>query len=95
MVLSVDPRSSTILENQEDPVVVWKKLADQFEKKTRATSLDLRHKLHSIRLKGGDSTQEHIKAMTELFYSLSVAGENDSEEDQVVYHLACQMTIVY
>ena len=81
-------RSFTILEIQEDQsVVVWKKL-DQFEKKTWATRLDLLYKLHPMRLKGGDSAQEHIKAMTELFDSLSVAGENVSEEDRVVYLLA-------
>ena len=67
---------------------MWKKLADQFEKKTWATRLDLRRKLHSMRLKGGDSAQEHIKAMTELFDSLSVAGEPVSGEDRVVYFLA-------
>ena len=72
----------------EDPVVVWKKLADQFEKKTWATRLDLRLKLHSLRLKDGDSVQEHIKIMTELFDALSVAGETVSEEDRVVYLLA-------
>ena len=68
---------------------MWKKLADQFEKKTWATRLDSRRKLHSMRSKGGgDSAQEHIKAMTELFDWLSVAGETVSEEDQVVYLLA-------
>ena len=60
---------------------MWKKLADQFEKKTWATRLDLHRKLHSMRLKGGDPAQEHIKAMMELFDSLSVAGETVSEED--------------
>ena len=32
--------------------------------------------------------QEHIKAMTEIFYSLSVVGDAVSEEDRVVYLLA-------
>ena len=41
-----------------------------------------------MRLKEGDSAQEHIKAMTELVDSLSVAGETVSEEDRVVYLLA-------
>ena len=60
VVLSVHPSILYLIGNPEDPVVVWKKLADQFEKKTWATRLDLRHKLHSMRLKGGDFTQEHI-----------------------------------
>lgn len=88
VVLSVDPSLLYRIGNPEDPVVVWKKLADQFEKRTWATRLDLRRKLHSLRLKDGDSAQDHIKVMTELFDSLAVAGETVSEEDRVVYLLA-------
>ena len=88
IVLSVDTSLLYLVGNPEDPVVVWRKLADQFEKKTWATRLDLRRKLHSLRLKDGDSAQDHIKVMTELFDALSVAGETVSEEDRVVYLLA-------
>ena len=88
VVLSVDTSLLYLLGDPEDPVVVWKKLADQFEKKTWATRLDLRCKLHSLRLNDGDSVQEHIKIMTELFDTLSVAEETVSEEDRVVYLLA-------
>ena len=41
-----------------------------------------------MRLKDGDSAQEHIKTMTELFDALAVAGEMVSDEDRVVYLLA-------
>ena len=34
VVLSVDPSILYIIGNPEDPVVVWKKLANQYEKKT-------------------------------------------------------------
>ena len=61
VVLSVDTSLLYLIGNPEDPVDVWKKLAGQFEKKTWATRLDLRRKLHSLRLKDGDSAQEHIK----------------------------------
>ena len=88
VVLSVDTSLLYLVGNPEDPTVVWKKLADQFEKKTWATRLDLCRKLHSLRLKDGDSVQEHIKVMTELFDALSVTGETISEEDRVVYLLA-------
>ena len=77
-----------LISDPTDPVVVWGKLAGQFEKKTWATRLDLRRKLHSLQLKDGESAQSHIKVMTELFDSLSVAGETVSEEDCVVYLLA-------
>ena len=88
VVLSVNTSLLYLVGDPEDPVVVWKKLADQFEKKTWATRLDLRRKLHSLRLNDGDSVQEHVRIMTELFDTLSVAGETVSEEDRVVYLLA-------
>ena len=88
IVLSVDTALLYLISNPEDPAGVWKKLANQFEKKTWATRLDLRRRLHSMRLKDGDSAQEHIKTMTELFDALAVAGEMVSDEDRVVYLLA-------
>ena len=77
----MDPSLLYLIGNPENPVVIWKKLADQFEKKTWATRLDLRRKLHSLRLKDGESAQEHIKAMVELFDALSVAGETIKDKD--------------
>lgn len=88
VVLLVGTSLLCLVGDPEDPVVVWKKLADQFEKKMWGTRLDLSHKLHSLRLKNGDLAQEHIKVMTELLDALSVTGETVSEEDKVVYLLA-------
>lgn len=87
VVLSVDTSLLYLIGDPVDPVVVCQ-LADQFEKKTWATRLDLRRKLHSLLLKDGGSAQGHINAMTEIFDSLSVAGETISEEVRVVYLLA-------
>ena len=70
-----------------DPVAVWKKLIDQFQKKTWANKLELRRKLYSLRLKDGESVQEHIKAMTELFDALAVMDSPVSDEDKVVHLL--------
>ena len=88
IVLSVDPALLYLIGDPEDPVTVWKKLADQFQKKTWATKLELRRKLHSLRLKDGDSVQEHVKAMIEVFDGLSVAGDPVSDEDRTVHLLA-------
>jgi len=88
IVLSVDTSLLHLINDPTDPVVVWGKLAGQFEKKTWATRLDLRCKLHSLQLKDGESAQTHIKVMVELFDSLCVAGETVSEKDRVVYLLA-------
>ena len=43
-----------------DPVVVWKTLADQFQRKTWANKLELKRKLFSMRLaEGGLNARPH------------------------------------
>ena len=88
IVLSVVPALLYLIGDPECPVMVWKKLADQFQKKSWANKLELRWKLYSLRLKEGESVQKHIKSMTETFESLSVIGDPMSDEDRVVYLLA-------
>ena len=88
IVLAVDPSLLYLLGDPQNPVDVWKKLKDQFQKKTWANKLVLKRRLHSLRLKEGSSVQTHIKSMTELFNDLAVIGEDTSEEDRVVYLLA-------
>ena len=72
IVLSVDTALLYLIGNPEHPAAVWKTLAYQFEKKTWATRLDFHQKLHSMRLKDGNSAQEHIKTMMELFDALQL-----------------------
>lgn len=88
IVLSVAPSLLYLIGDPEDPVVVWEKLADQFQKKTWANKLALRRKLYSLRLKDGDSVQKHVKAMIEIFDGLAAAGGPVDEEDRVVHLLA-------
>ena len=88
IVLSVEPSLLYLIGDPEDPITVWKKLGNQFEKKTWANKLELRRRLYSLRLKDGDPVQEHVKNMTEVFDSLSVVGDPISEEDRVVHLLA-------
>ena len=88
IVLSVEPSLLYLIGDPEDPIIVWQKLADQFQKKTWANKLELRRKLYALRLRDGDSVQEHIKAMTEVFDALSVVGDPVPEEDRVVHLLA-------
>ena len=64
IVLSVDPSLLYLIGDPEDPIVVWKKLSDQFQKKSWATKLESRRK--SLRLKGGDSVQEYIQQQKSL-----------------------------
>lgn len=90
IVLSVDPSLLYLLGEPEDPGTVWKKLADQFQKKTWSSNykLALKRRLNNLRLKEGESVQKHVKAMTELFKELSVSGAPMEEEDKVVTLLA-------
>ena len=85
---SVDPSLLYLLGDPEDPVAVWKKLSDQFQKKTWANKLSLRRRLNNLRLKDGDSMSNHIKAMTEIFNELAVIGAAMEDEDKVVTLLA-------
>ena len=50
---TVEPSLLYLIGDPEDPIAVWKKLGDQFQKKTWVNKLELRRKLHSLRL------QEH------------------------------------
>ena len=70
-----------------DPTAVWEKLSTQFQKKTWANKLALHWWLHSPQLKEGQSVQEHVKALTEIFNELFVIGDNIDDEDRVVYLL--------
>ena len=72
----------------ENPVTVWRKLADQFQKKMWPNKLALHRKLYSLRLKDGDSVQDHVRLMTEIFNELIVVGVEMDEEDKVVHLLA-------
>ena len=86
--LSVDPALLYLMDGIDDPKEAWKKLHDQYCKKTWANKLELRKKLHYLRLSEGGSVQDHIKEMTEVFQSLAEMDSPLTEEDKVVYLLA-------
>ena len=88
IVLAVQTSLLYFIGDPEDPVIVWKKLADQFQKKTWANKLALRRRLYSLKMKAGKSVQEHVKAMTEIFEELSIIGDSIDDEDRVIHLLA-------
>ena len=45
----------------KDPQAVWTKLEEQFQRKTWANKLQLRRKLFALKLKEGESVNNHIK----------------------------------
>ena len=59
IVLSVDPALLYLIGDPEDPTKVWKKLSDQFQKKTWANKLALRRKLYSLRLRGSENRDRY------------------------------------
>ena len=87
IVLAVEPSLLHLIGDPKDPIVEWKKLQDEFQKKTWANKLALQWKLHPLQLKDGNSVQDHIKAMIELFNELAIVGDVIEEEDRVVYLL--------
>ena len=84
IVLSVEPALLYLLGDPDDPVAVWKTLSDQFQKKTWANKLQLRKRLYPLKLREGDSVQEHVRKLTEIFDELAVIGSPVEEEDRVV-----------
>ena len=87
IVLGVEPSLLYLLGDPEDPELVWKKLASQFQKSSWANKLSLRSKLHDAKLKKGEPIQPHIKSMIETFEELAVIGYPIEEEDKVVHLL--------
>ncbi len=88
LVLSVDTSLLYLIADLDQPKDVWTKLKEQFCKKTWGNKLELRRKLHSLRLNEGDSVQVYMKEMTELFSQLADIDSPLTEEDKVVYLLA-------
>ena len=85
IVLAVDTTLLYLLGSEpKDPVVVWKKLADQYQAKTWANKLSLRRKLFGLRLSENQPVQDHIKSMVEIFDELAIIGCPVEEEDRVV-----------
>ena len=85
IVLAIEPSLLYLLEDPQDPTVV---LEGHYQKKTLANILALRRRLYSLKLGEGESMQDHIKRITEIFGDLSIVGDEISNEDRVVHLLA-------
>ena len=88
IVLAVETSLLYLLGDPQDPMEVWNKLCDQFQKKTWANKLTLRRRLYSLKLKDGEPVQGHIKQIVEIFEELAVIGQPIEEEDRVVHILS-------
>ena len=88
IVLAVSPTLLYLLGVEpEDPMEVWDKLANQFQKNSWSNKMSLRRKLSSLRPKRNEPIQEYVKAVTELFDELAVIGYPVEEEERVTHLL--------
>lgn len=53
-----------------------------------ANKLRLKKKLYSMKLKHGESLQDHLKAFIEIYEELTIVGEAMNDEDRVIHLLA-------
>ena len=75
IVLSVDPTLLPLLGLDPDSqVVVWKNLADQFQKNTWVKELSPKRRLYNLKLKARQLIQKHVKMLTEILVELSIIG---------------------
>ena len=88
IILEIQQNFLYLLGDPTDPVVVWTKLENTFQRKTWSNKLRLRKKLYSLKLRDGDCMQQHLKTFMELFDELSVVGDAVEEEDRVINMLA-------
>ena len=88
IVLSVDPSLLYLLEDPTDPSLVWTKLSSIFQKKSWANKLSLKKRLYKLKLRAGDSLQQHLKTFVETFAELAVVGDAAQDEDKVICLLA-------
>lgn len=93
IVLSIKPELHYLVGREpEDPVAVWKLLADHFEQKTWGNQYELWKRLFSMQkmkeVRDGGSVNEHLKSLQEIFDSLAVLEDPVTENKQVMFILA-------
>ena len=89
IVLNINPSLLWVVPpDEEDPVVIWNKLKNMFQKDTFANKRELRKKLCTARLAEEGSATDHIKCLTQIFDELAVIDAAVDEEDKVTYLLS-------
>ncbi|KAF2359199.1 Zinc finger CCHC-type [Trinorchestia longiramus] len=88
IVLEVDQSQLYLLGEPTDPVEVWRKFQNTFQKKSWANKLRLKKKLFNMKLKNGQNLQDHLKVFVELFEELAIIGDAMVEEERVIILLS-------
>ena len=86
IVLSIDTSMLYLLGEPKDPIEVWRKLENQFQKNW-INKLILSRELYMLHLEPGKSVQDYVKEMTEIFNDLTVIGAPLDDADKVVHLL--------
>ncbi|KAF2347659.1 Integrase catalytic core [Trinorchestia longiramus] len=74
--------------NPTDPVEVWRKLQNTFQKKSWANKFRLKKKLFNMKLENGQNLQDHLKVCVKLFEELAIIGDPMEEEERVIILLS-------
>ena len=88
IVLSISPSLLYLIGDPNDPVIVWKKLENHFQKSSWSNQLSLRKKLYSLKLSSDGCLESHVKTLTEIFDSLTAVGDELKERDRVIILLS-------
>ncbi|KAF2345871.1 Zinc finger CCHC-type [Trinorchestia longiramus] len=88
IVLGVDQSQLYLLGDLTDPVEVWRKLQNTFQKKSWANKFRLKKKLFNRKLENGQNLQDHLKVCVELFEELDIIGDAMKEEERVIILLS-------
>ena len=88
IVQNIHPSVVYLVGQEDDPVVIWKKLRDHFQKDTFANKRELRRKLCTAKLKEGGSVDDHIRSLIETFDELAILDAPVTKEDKVTYLLS-------
>ena len=86
IILAMEPSQLYLVgpDEEQNPNALWSKLETIYQQTSFSNRLTLRKKLTTLRLKNGESLQQHIKSLVEIFDQLAVGGHAVSNEDKVM-----------
>jgi len=87
MILHTQDAYVKLIVGERTAAQAWKKLEDNFEKKSNARVIQLRKKLTSMKLVGGQSIAEYLSEIREVKVDLEAAGQTVTETELVVFAL--------
>src|SRR3569833_274647 len=87
MLIHTEDAYVKLIEGEPTAAIAWKKLEDNFEKRSNARMIQLRRKLTGLRLTKGKAIAEYLGEFRELKIDLEAAGQTVSEGELAVHAL--------